>query len=138
MKRRLSCAGFVLAAAMLCAAEAPWAHHLSKADWKKTNPYAGHADAIAAGAKLFADHCAECHGADAMGRRHRPNLRGGQVQTAADAELFWMLRNGNLRHGMPSWSALPEAQRWQIITYVKSLGEKNKHAGKHHGRESLE
>jgi mono/diheme cytochrome c family protein len=121
--RWLGCASFLLAAAILCAGEAPWAHHLSRADWKKTNPYAGQREAIAAGSRLFADHCAKCHGEDALGRRNRPNLRSKEVQTAADAELFWMLKNGNLRHGMPSWSSLPEEQRWQLISYLKSLGE---------------
>jgi mono/diheme cytochrome c family protein len=124
MKRqRLSCAGFVLAAAIACAAQAPWAHHLSHKDWARTNPYAGQAEAIAAGSRLFEDHCAQCHGKEALGRRKRPSLRSKEVQTAADAELFWMLRNGNLRHGMPSWSSLPEAQRWQLITYIKGLGQ---------------
>jgi hypothetical protein len=32
------------------------------------------------------------------------------------------LKNGNLAKGMPSWSALPEPTRWQVIAYVKSLG----------------
>src|SRR5580658_6314847 len=71
------------------------------ADYRsKLNPYAGQAAAIAGGAKLFADHCAKCHGADALGRR----------------------KNGNLGRGMPTWSAMPEPSRWQIIAYVKSLG----------------
>lgn len=124
MKRqRLICASFLLAAVTIAAAEAPWAHRLSTADRKKVNPYAGQRDAIAAGRKLFAEHCAQCHGDDALGRGKRPSLRTPEVQQAASAELFWMLKNGNLRHGMPSWSALPAAQRWQIIAYVTSLGE---------------
>jgi mono/diheme cytochrome c family protein len=134
--RWLVCAGFLLTAAVLCTAEAPWVHHLSRADWEKTNPYASQAEAIAAGSRLFGDYCAKCHGEDALGRKKRPNLRSQEVQTAADAELFWMLKNGNLRRGMPSWSSLPEAQRWQIITYIKSLGEwsGNSSADKRHGR----
>jgi hypothetical protein len=51
-------------------------------------------------------------------------LRTDEVQNAADGEIFWLLRNGSLRRGMPSWSALPEPSRWQIIAYVKSLGKK--------------
>ena len=47
---------------------------------------------------------------------------GQRVQNAKDGEIFWLLRNGNLGKGMPSWSALPEPSRWQVITYVKSLG----------------
>jgi mono/diheme cytochrome c family protein len=32
------------------------------------------------------------------------------------------MTNGAVRSGMPVWSKLPEPQRWQIVTYVKSLG----------------
>lgn len=92
-------------------------------DRKRINPYANQSDAAAAGSRLFSDHCAKCHGADALGRGKKPSLRSREVQQAADGEIFWLLRNGNLRRGMPSWSSLPEPSRWQIITYIKSLGE---------------
>ena len=100
-----------------------WLQHVPDADRKRTNPYAGQSDAVAAGSKLFADHCAKCHGADALGSRKKPSLRAPAVQKASDGEIFWLLRNGDLRHGMPSWSAIPEPSRWQILAYVKSLGE---------------
>ncbi len=58
-----------------------------------------------------------------LGRKKRPSLRTAEVQQAADGEIFWLLRNGALRQGMPSWSSLPEPSRWQIIAYIKSLGE---------------
>ena len=61
--------------------------------------------------------------ADALGRGKRPSLRSQEVQQAGDGQIFWFLRNGNLRRGMPSWSSLPEPSRWQIIAYLKSLGE---------------
>jgi len=89
---------------------------------RKPNPYAGQADAIAAGHRLFLEDCAQCHQRDAMGKGKRPSLRSNFVQRATDGELFWVLRNGILRRGMPSWSMLPEPERWQIIAYVKSLG----------------
>lgn len=100
-----------------------WKKHVSESDRNRVNPYAGETEAITAGSKLFADHCAKCHGADALGSKKKPNLRAAEVQQAKDGELFWLLRNGDLRHGMPSWSSIPEPSRWQIITYVKSLGE---------------
>jgi len=49
-------------------------------------------------------------------------LRSDRVQHATDGEIFWLLKNGNLRKGMPTWARLPEPMRWQIIAYVKSLG----------------
>jgi mono/diheme cytochrome c family protein len=100
-----------------------WMKHVPDVDRMRVNPYAGQTEAIAAGGKLFADHCAKCHGVDALGSKKRPNLRAPEVQRATDGELFWILRNGDIRHGMPSWSSIPEPSRWQIIAYVKSLGE---------------
>jgi mono/diheme cytochrome c family protein len=87
--------------------------------WK--NPYADDADAILAGRKLFLQHCAGCHGNDARGNRHAANLHLPGVQRAAPGELEWLLWNGNLAKGMPSWSGLPAQRRWQIVAYLKSL-----------------
>lgn len=113
----------LLCAAMVSmAADGNWLKHVPEADRKRVNPVAGHPDAIAAGARVFEDHCAKCHGDDALGRGKRPSLRSDRVQHATDGEIFWLLRNGNLPKGMPTWAALPEPMRWQIIAYVKSLG----------------
>jgi cytochrome c oxidase cbb3-type subunit 2 len=85
------------------------------------NPYEGDPDAVLAGKKLYLQHCATCHGQNARGMRNAISLRTPQVQHATAGELVWFLRNGNLFHGMPSWSGLPEQRRWQIVTYLKSL-----------------
>jgi mono/diheme cytochrome c family protein len=85
------------------------------------NPYEGQQGAVAAGKKLFRQHCAECHGDDATGA-HGPNLRSPGVQNATPGELAWFLRNGNLVRGMPPWAGIPDERRWQIVTYLKSLG----------------
>jgi mono/diheme cytochrome c family protein len=85
------------------------------------NPYEGQPDAVFAGKKLFAQHCAECHGSNARGRGRAMNLHLSSVQNATPGELEWFLRNGNLWRGMPSWSGLPEQRRWQIVAYLKSL-----------------
>jgi mono/diheme cytochrome c family protein len=88
----------------------------------KHNPMSTDPDAIAAGANLFDQHCAECHGDAAEGSRKGPSLLKDPVQTAAPGALFWLLTNGVVRRGMPVWSKLPEPQRWQLVTYIKSLG----------------
>lgn len=85
------------------------------------NPYAGESDAVAAGAKLFHRHCASCHGQDAGGIEKAPGLRSPAVQRASPGALFWLLRNGILQKGMPSWSHLPDQQRWQIVAWLKSI-----------------
>ena len=112
-----------LGTAIVClAADGSWLKHVPDADRQRINPLAGQADAIAAGGRMFEDHCAKCHGPDALGRGKRPSLRSDRVQHATDGEIFWLLKNGNLAKGMPTWAALPEPMRWQIIAYLKSLG----------------
>lgn len=104
-------------------ADGSWLQKVPPDYHSRVNPYAGQAAAIAGGAKLFADHCAKCHGADALGRGKKPSLRSERVQQlATEGDIFWLLYNGNLRRGMPTWSAVPEPSRWQIIAYVKNLG----------------
>ena len=85
------------------------------------NPYAGQAEAAAAGRKLFVQHCAECHGQDARGLERAPDLHSPPIQNAPPGTLFWALRNGRVRKGMPSWSHLPDQRLWQIVTYLKTL-----------------
>jgi mono/diheme cytochrome c family protein len=104
------------------AADGSWLKHVPDADRKRLNPMAGQADAVAAGQRMFEDHCTKCHGEDALGHGKRPSLRSDRVQHATDGEIFWLLKNGNLAKGMPTWAALPELMRWQIITFIKSLG----------------
>ena len=89
----------------------------------RPNPLETDAEAPAAGAKLFAQHCAECHGETAEGGKKGPSLRAPEVQQATSGAIFWILTNGIVRRGMPVWSKLPDAQRWQLVSYIKSLGE---------------
>jgi mono/diheme cytochrome c family protein len=88
----------------------------------RRNPLEADSNAVAAGKKLFAQHCAECHGDTAAGGYKAPSLRAQEVQKATPGALFWILTNGVVRRGMPVWSKLPEPQRWQIVTFVRSLG----------------
>jgi mono/diheme cytochrome c family protein len=87
----------------------------------RQNPLEHDPDAVAAGGKLFGIHCAECHGAMADGGRKGPSLRSQEVQETSPGTLFWILTNGVVRRGMPVWSKLPEPQRWQLVSYIKSL-----------------
>jgi mono/diheme cytochrome c family protein len=85
----------------------------------RRNPFAGNDQARRAGAKLYGRECAPCHGQNREGLKGPPLLRP-QVYGSPPGSLFWILRNGHLRRGMPSFAQLPEAQRWQIITFLKS------------------
>jgi mono/diheme cytochrome c family protein len=102
-----------------------WLRKVPAKDRARTNPFAADPDAPAAGGKIFAERCGQCHGADAQGKQEskhiRPNLHSDRVRLATPGELFWLLTNGSQKNGMPSWSRLPEAQRWQVISFLKTL-----------------
>jgi glucose/arabinose dehydrogenase len=85
------------------------------------NPYSGQASAVNAGGALYATHCASCHGASGQGTGNIPSLSHGDAQQATDGALFWFITKGDIANGMPSWAALPEQQRWQIVSYLKAL-----------------
>ena len=103
------------------AAQSDWPHLVPESSRTRTNPLLNDQDASATGAKLFKHDCASCHGAEAQGRGSRPALQTERVNHARDGELEWLLKNGSLAHGMPSWSSLPEVQRWQIVRYLRTL-----------------
>jgi mono/diheme cytochrome c family protein len=86
------------------------------------NPYAGQPEAAKAGAELYAQNCSPCHAANAGGAGPYPALRSGPTQAAPDGAIFWLIGTGNNQKGMPSFRSLTQQQRWQIVTYLKSLG----------------
>ena len=88
----------------------------------KHNPLEKDPEAAAAGRILFEQHCVECHGDNAEGRKKAPSLRAREIQNAEPGAIFWVLTNGVVRKGMPVWSKLPEPQRWQLVSFIKSLG----------------
>jgi len=88
---------------------------------RKPNPLDDNADTLLAGAKLFHEHCAECHGQAATGTKRGPSLVDDPIRRATPGALFWILSNGVIRRGMPDWSKLPEPQRWQIVSFLKSF-----------------
>jgi mono/diheme cytochrome c family protein len=87
---------------------------------KRTNPLVARPEATEGGRKLFAQRCAVCHGDDATGTRHGPNLTAGPVQRQSDGALFWKITSGNTHSGMPSFSFLPEPQRWQLVNQLRA------------------
>lgn len=127
--RRFSCIALSLLilvfAALLTIAHAAgsaWMTKVPAKDHARTNPYGAQSDAVAAGRRLFLEHCAQCHGHDAEGSGKRPSLRSDLIQSGVtEGDLHWLLVNGNMKKGMPSWAKLPDPQLWQLISYIKSL-----------------
>jgi len=94
--------------------------HDAPADAKASeNPYAG--QGAPEGKNLYSQYCVACHGQTGEGSGNIPSLASGKAHTATDGEIFWYITKGDLPNGMPSWAVLPENDRWQIVTFVKSL-----------------
>ena len=89
----------------------------------KPNPLAEKSWATAGGKKLFRRNCAECHNENGNGlvKKHSADLQLAVVQQQSDGALFWKITNGNTGRGMPSFSKLPELERWQLVLFLRTL-----------------
>jgi len=102
-----------------------WLQRVPAKERSKVNPFGKSSDAVAAGRKIYEEHCERCHGEQAQGTGRRPPLRSERVrEQATEGDLHWLLVNGSMRQGMPSWSRLGDPQIWQVISYLKSLPPK--------------
>ena len=89
---------------------------------ERKNPLADRPELAAGGKKLFTRICVECHGRSGEGVKHNAaDLQLPVVQGQSDGTLFWKITNGNPDRGMPSFSRLPELQRWQIVLHLRTL-----------------
>ncbi|MGC2182093.1 MAG: c-type cytochrome [Terriglobales bacterium] len=128
MGSRVLCVAAITFAAMVCGATVPPANPASE-KWEapadaaaKVNPGSKNRAAIVHGRKLFNHTCARCHEEDGSGQNGgAANLRCPQVQSQSDGALFWKVRVGNTTNGMPSFTALPENDRWDIVTFLRTL-----------------
>lgn len=90
---------------------------------------------IAAGAVLFREKCASCHGHPGEGRSPRadffrppaPDFTEPAYRTADPAYLFWRIEVGKtvepyLSQGsvMPAWRGLPDEEIWQLVAYLQA------------------
>jgi len=89
----------------------------------RENPLAVKPESASGGKKLFVRNCVECHGRNGAGMesKHSADLQLAFVQQQSDGALFWKITNGNAKRGMPSFSKIPELQRWQIVLYIRTL-----------------
>lgn len=110
-----------LAIPLILSAQSPSFHHAPASAKQMKNPYAGQAGAVRAGKALFEQKCAACHGASGKGTGSVPALTEGPIKSATQGEVFWFITKGDINNGMPAWASLPEAQRWQLVSFIKSL-----------------
>ena len=97
------------------------------ASW--SNPVPTNATTIERGRKLYVANCLICHGKEGTGdgpgaaalEKKPANLPARIKETGeTDGELFWKISEGHA--AMPMWKATPlsEAQRWQLVNYVRA------------------
>jgi mono/diheme cytochrome c family protein len=128
----------VAAAAALLLAGAGTMAAWAQGEWKAPadqknvkNPLAGNKGAVAEGKKLAETNCVSCHGPEGKGNGPaaaalpppKPaDWTSSKVASETDGEIFWKISNG--RGAMPPWKHLPDNQRWQLVTYIRSLQKK--------------
>jgi putative heme-binding domain-containing protein len=83
------------------------------------NPRDGDPAAIQAGAALFRERCADCHGADAKGVRG-PDLTQLWTAEGSDERAFRTIRSGVPGSIMPS-SPAPDDEVWAIVAYLRNI-----------------
>jgi len=97
----------------------------------RKNPLADKPELAAGGRKLFKRNCVECHGDSGQGLKKAADLQLPVVQDQGDGTLYWKITNGNPDRGMPSFSGIPELQRWQIVLHLRTLRPNGKEKEKH-------
>jgi mono/diheme cytochrome c family protein len=114
-----SAAALLLAQNITYQPDAKW--HAPEEAAAKKNPLAEKPELAAGGKKLFKRNCVECHGDSGQGLKKAADLQLPVVQEQSDGALNWKITNGNPDRGMPSFSGIPELQRWQIVLYLRTL-----------------
>lgn len=95
------------------------------ADAAKKNPFAKDAGAAKKGRELFEAQCSMCHGVDGRGMANSANFHAPAVQRESDGTLFWKISKGNQNKGMPSFKHLTEQERWQLVSFIRTLKDKS-------------
>jgi glucose/arabinose dehydrogenase len=118
----------LLPVAALPAVDKPF-HDAPASAKAQKNPYAGQQAAADAGKQVYARNCLACHGKTGQGTGNVPSLVDGKLRGVTAGEIFWFVTKGDKDNGMPSWAALPEQKRWQVVTYVESMAAGKPAAG---------
>lgn len=108
------------------------AHNIPAEAAAVPNPVTYDTASIEAGAALFAQTCALCHGPEgagdgpgAVGLDPKPaNLTDAHVQANSDGGIFYIISEGRAGTAMVGWDETYNAtQRWQLVNLIRSLAE---------------
>ena len=98
------------------------------------NPVAASAESVADGKRLYARHCASCHGSNAEGGAGNdlipaaPDLTDKEWKHGStDGEIFSAIKNGvppelNM---VPFGDQLKDAEIWNVVNYLRSIAKRN-------------
>ncbi|HVB56823.1 MAG TPA: c-type cytochrome [Candidatus Acidoferrales bacterium] len=102
---------------------------VARAAPKLTNPVTADEASLVAGARIYRDHCALCHGDPAHPKSPlADSLNPPAPQFATDMadmpenQNFYILQHGIRWTGMPGWkNVLSEQQVWQTVTFLSHM-----------------
>ena len=98
----------------------------------KPNPVPMSPEVLIDGLDHFADHCAGCHANDGSGETQIgknvhprvPDLRGPEIQSMSDGELFFTIHNGIRFTAMPAWGEGDmdrDKGSWKLVHFIRHL-----------------
>ena len=96
------------------------------------NPIEATQDSVVAGATIYAQNCAVCHGETGEGdgpaadslETKPADLHEDHVQGLSDGGLFWIISHGKPETPMPPWdNILTEDERWHVVNFLRTFSE---------------
>ena len=97
---------------------------------KATNPLQPTNDNLIAGAKVYLDHCALCHGDAARPQAPlaesfypRPPQFVSDAADMGDQDNYYITQHGIRWSGMPGWkNVLSDREIWEVVTFIGHMG----------------
>jgi len=96
---------------------------------KLKNPVPATADAVAAGMRVYRQHCQKCHGENGDGKGVKAAelsvapgdfTDAGKMRSLSDGELFWEITKG--QRPMPAFAdKLSDQERWQVVDFIRTF-----------------
>ncbi len=99
---------------------------------KLKNPFPPTSQTLAAGMRVYTEHCRSCHGQYGDGKGEKASelsvapgdfTDASKMNTLTDGELYWQITKG--RRPMPAFAdKLSDEQRWQAVDYIRTFEQK--------------
>ena len=98
---------------------------------EQKNPVAPTEENVVAGAKLYLDHCAGCHGVPSnpdsqFAHSFYPPVPGffKDAPDMPENQNFYIIKRGIRWTGMPAWNrTLNDTEIWEVVTFLSGIGK---------------